>query len=230
VELPAFIATSALLTLMPGPDILYVLTTGLTRGRRPALAVSLGLASGLLVHTTAAALGLSLVVSRSPVLLQTIRYAGVAYLLYLGFKALRSGRELRCCRSGGAQSLTSDTLPRTPRPASAEQREEQREEKNKKIGSLYRIGVTMNLLNPKVILFFLALFPQFLSPESATPRADIFLLGAIFAVQAAVIFSTVSVLSGWLGDRFSAGRLSPRVVGRINAIVYGALALVFLFA
>ena len=211
MDIFGFIATSALLTLMPGPDIFYVLTQGLTRGRRPALAVSLGLASGLLVHTTAAALGLSLVISRSPVLLQVIKYAGVAYLLYLGIKSFL-GRNQSPENNEAVTPETSEAAePRT-------------------FGNLYRIGGTMNLLNPKVILFFLALFPQFLSPDSATPRADIFVLGGIFAVQAAVIFSTVSVLSGWLGERFSADRLSGRTVGWINAIVYWAIALLFLFA
>lgn len=207
MDLTGFIATSALLTLMPGPDILYVLSQGLTRGRRPAIAVSLGLASGLLVHTTAAAAGLSLVISRSPVALEAIKYAGVAYLLYLGFKSL----------AGRNKSQRNDT----PRQAAHAPR---------RFGSLYRTGVTMNLLNPKVILFFLALFPQFLDPESATPRADIFVLGGVFAAVAATIFSTVSVLSGFLGERFSAERLSGAAVGWINAVVYCAIALVFLFA
>jgi threonine/homoserine/homoserine lactone efflux protein len=208
VDIPGFIATSALLTLMPGPDIFYVLTQGLTRGRRSALAVSLGLASGLLVHTTAAALGLSLFISRSPAFLQTIKYAGVAYLIYLGFKSFLGRNK--------SPQKSAEAAPEAAEP--------------KAFGSLYRIGVTMNLLNPKVILFFLALFPQFLSPESATPKGDIFVLGGIFAVQAAVIFSLVSIVSGWLGDRFSADRLSGRAVGVINAIVYWAIALVFLFA
>ena len=207
MDIFGFIATSALLTLMPGPDILYVLTQGLTRGRKPALAVSLGLASGLLVHTTAAALGLSLIISRSPAFLQAIKYAGVAYLLYLGFK-----------------SFLGRNKQSEPDPAATVEAEQQ------SFGNLFRIGVTMNLLNPKVILFFLALFPQFLNPASLTPKADIFLLGGIFTVQAAVIFSLVSVLSGYLGKRFSADKLSRKAVAWINAVVYWAIAFVFLFA
>ena len=208
MDIYGFILTSALLTLMPGPDILFVLSQGLTRGRGPAWAVSAGLASGLLVHTTAAALGLSLLISRSPVFLQTIKYAGVAYLAYLGIKAFL-GRNKR-----------PDTLEEGEHPAGD----------NRSFGQMYRVGVTMNLLNPKVILFFLALFPQFLDPASVTPKADIFLLGGIFSVVAFVIFSAVAVISGFLSDKFALDRLSHKTVSWANASVYWAIAVIFLLA
>ena len=95
---------------------------------------------------------------------------------------------------------------------------------------MYRVGVTMNLLNPKVILFFLALFPQFLDPAGANPKGDIFLLGGIFSVVALVIFSTVAVVSGFLSDRFSLDRLSHKTVSWLNTVVYWAIAVLFLFA
>jgi threonine/homoserine/homoserine lactone efflux protein len=207
VDILGFIATSALLTLMPGPDIFFVLSQGLTRGRKPALAVAAGLASGLLVHTTAAALGLSLIISRSPVLLQVIKYAGVAYLAYMGVKAF-AGR-----------NKTPEAAPETA-PTTTDMRPTRQ---------MFRVGVTMNLLNPKVILFFLALFPQFLNPESSAPKADIFLLGGIFSGVALTIFSTVAVVSGFVSDRLSPGRLSHRATSWINAVVYWAIAVFFLF-
>lgn len=209
MDLLGFILTSALLTLMPGPDIFFVLTQGLTRGRRPALAVSVGLASGLLVHTAAAALGLSLIISRSPVFLQAIQYAGVAYLAYMGAKAF---------------------LGRNKQPDSTADQPDEVASDNRPAGQMFRVGVTMNLLNPKVILFFLALFPQFLNPESLTPKGDIFLLGGIFSVVALLIFSTVAVVTGFLSDKFSLDRLSHKAISWINAIVYWAIAVVFLFA
>lgn len=189
---------------MPGPDIFFVLTQGLTRGRKPALAVAAGLASGLLVHTTAAALGLSLIVSRSPVLLQAIQYAGVAYLAWMGLKAF----------------LGRNKTPQNSPESSVD---------NRPARQMYRVGVAMNLLNPKVILFFLALFPQFLDPGSVSPKGDIFLLGGIFSVVACTIFSTVAVVSGFLSDRFSLDRLSGKTVSWINAGVYWAIAVFFLF-
>jgi len=212
VEIWKFITTAAVLTLLPGPDIIFVLTQGLTRGRKPALAVSAGLASGLLVHTTAAALGLSLIISRSPAFLQTIKYAGVFYLAYLGAKAFL-GRK-------NAESVPDQ--PGTDDPAGSADR--------RSFGAMYRVGVTMNLLNPKVILFFLALFPQFLDTASGTPKADIFLLGGIFSVVAVTIFCGVAVVSGFLSGRFSLDRLSHRTISWVNAGVYWALAIFFLLA
>ena len=209
MDLLGFILTSAVLTLMPGPDILFVLTQGLTRGRRPALAVSGGLASGLLVHTVAAALGLSIIISRSPVFLQVIQYAGVAYLAYMGIKAFLGRNKQPDPSAGQSPEAASD---------------------NRSAGQMFRVGVTMNLLNPKVILFFLALFPQFLNPESLTPKGDIFLLGGIFSGVALLIFSTVAVVTGFLSDKFSLDRLSHKTISWINAVVYWAIAVVFLFA
>lgn len=204
MDIAGFILTAALLTLLPGPDILFVLSQGITRGRRPAWAVSAGLASGLLVHTTAAALGLSLIISRSPAFLQTIKYAGVAYLLYLGIKAFR-GRNKPSVDAENPDGGANDGS----------------------FGQMYRIGLTMNLLNPKVILFFLALFPQFLRPESLTPKTDIFLLGGLFSAVAFTIFSLLALFSGFVSGRI-AGRLSPKIVYWVNAVVYWAIAAAFL--
>lgn len=208
MDISGFIVTALLLALMPGPDIFFVLSQGVTAGRKPALAVSAGLASGLIVHTAAAALGLSLIISRSPVFLQTIKYAGVAYLAYLGFQAFLS------------RNRSSDPEETTAADQSTN---------HNSWGKMYRVGITMNLLNPKVILFFLALFPQFLNPESATPKTDIFLLGGIFILAALAVFSAVSVLSGLLSDRLSGGKKMPqKTMAWINAVVYWTIALVFL--
>ena len=213
MDIYGFILASAVLTLMPGPDIFFVLSQGLTRGRKPALAVSAGLASGLLFHTTATALGLSLIISRSPVLLQAIKYAGVAYLAYMGLKAFLA-------RNKSPKSETADdaknTFATTP--------------DRRSFGQMYRVGITMNLLNPKVILFFLALFPQFLNPVSVTPKTDIFLLGGIFSVVALVIFLTVSIVSGWLSGTFSTNRLSHKTNSWITAAIYCSIATIFLLA
>ncbi|MCD8186989.1 MAG: LysE family translocator [Rikenellaceae bacterium] len=213
MEILGFIAVFALLTLMPGPDILFVLSQGLTRGRKTALAVAAGLASGLLVHSTAAALGFSLIISRSAVLLQAIKYAGVIYLIYLGVNAVIG---LYARRSKEASPEKEPECSGSGKAASW------------KFGHMYRIGVTMNLLNPKVILFFLALFPQFLDPLSTTPKADIFLLGAIASLVALTIFSTLAWVSGYLSDRFAAGHIPPKTMGWINAVIFWAFAVVFL--
>ncbi|MBQ4278540.1 MAG: LysE family translocator [Rikenellaceae bacterium] len=201
MHLLEFIATSSVLTLMPGPDILYVLAQSLVSGRRAGIAVALGLSSGLLVHTTAAALGLSLLIARSPTLFNIIKYAGIAYLLYMGWKSLRE----RTTPAGSAV---------TAAPAR----------------SLYKTGITMNLLNPKIIVFFLALFPQFLDRHSATPTSDIFILGGTFALIAVTIFTAVALLAGFISSRLAIRDLSPRILGTVKAVVYWGIAVAFLFS
>ena len=212
MHLIEFIATSAVLTLMPGPDILYVLAQSLVSGRRAGLAVGLGLSSGLLVHTTAAALGLSILIANSPVLFNVIKYAGIAYLTYMGYKSFR---ERTASSQGANTSGTSNELD-TAVPSATPL-------------SLYKTGITMNLLNPKVILFFLALFPQFIDRESNSPTGDIFILGGTFALVAVTIFSAVALLAGFLSNRFAIRDLSPRLLGTIKACTYWGIAIAFLF-
>ncbi len=208
MEIGRFLIASAILTLMPGPDIVFVLVQGVTRGWKAAQTVSLGLCSGLFFHTAAAALGLSLIVARSPFLFAAVRYAGVAYLLYMGTVSF-----LRRNRSGKAERSEVSPEPVAEKP-----------------GRLYRTGILMNLLNPKVILFFLAFLPQFFRTEAdATPR-NIFVLGVLFAAQALLIFSAVSLLGGLSGNRISLGSTPARTVAWINALVYWGIALLFLFA
>lgn len=210
MDLIGFIIASALLTVMPGPDIVYVLVQGLTRGRKAALSVSFGLSSGLLVHTAAAALGLSLIIAGSPILFSIVKYAGVAYLGYMGLAAFLQ-------RNKGTE-VVPDVKTGTTGADGV------------RFWASYRTGVIMNLLNPKVILFFLAFLPHFLKPGDPTPATDIFILGGVFAVQAVVIFSTVSLLAGTLFRRFAERGLSNRTVSLINAVVYWGIACLFLFA
>lgn len=200
MRLVEFIVASSLLTLMPGPDILFVMAQSVTQGRRAGISVALGLCSGLFVHTALAALGISLVIASSPVLFAAIRYAGILYLVYMGVMSLRS-------RDGEAEvrGITGASF-----------------------GRLYRTGITMNLLNPKVILFFLALFPQFLGPSGQSSPTDILILGATFAAVAVVIFTLVALVSDWLSVRFGARRIPARALAWIRAVVYWIIAGMFL--
>ena len=158
MKLLEFIVASSLLTLMPGPDILFVMAQSIVQGRKTGIAVALGLCSGLFVHTALAALGISLIIASSPILFAAIRYAGIAYLIYMGIVSLRS-------RNDASVSIADSTATLQNESAGT-------------FGKLYRTGITMNLLNPKIILFFLAFFPQFLDKTSATPRIDILILGS----------------------------------------------------
>lgn len=175
-DMVLFIAASLAVIVAPGPDNVYVLTCGVAQGRKVALAAAWGMCSGLLLHTTLAAVGLSAILARSAVAFSVIRYAGAAYLIYLGARALLSKEEA----------------------ASAEE-----EAPTARLGSFFLRGLTMNLLNPKVAVFFLAFLPQFASPTTDGAALRLLGLGLIFALLSVLIFSAIAFFSGILGDRLS---------------------------
>lgn len=170
----SFLGASVLLSLMPGPDNLFVLTESLTKGHKSGIAIAVGLCCGTVVHTTAAATGLSLILMQSPLAFSLIKYAGAAYLLYLAYLASQdTPPDLQLHRTG--ETTTFAALP------------------------LIRKGFFMNVLNPKVSLFFIAFLPQFVNPNSSiSPPVQMIVLGVVFMAQALVVFSGIAVLSGRL--------------------------------
>jgi len=167
-QLIYFIAASAALTLLPGPDILFVITQSISQGKKAGIATASGLCTGILVHTTAAALGVSALVYKSALAFEIVKYAGAAYLLYLAWQALKESEEL----------VSSAPIRETNNFA------------------LYKRGIFMNVLNPKVALFFLAFLPQFVNIGSGSVPMQI-----IFMIQAWLIFSLISVFAGTVGER-----------------------------
>ncbi|NGP46127.1 LysE family translocator [Bacillaceae bacterium SIJ1] len=169
----SFIGVAIVLTVSPGPDVLFVTAQSASYGRRAGIATALGLCTGLLGHTAAAVLGISAVVYQSSMAFQLVKYAGAIYLLYLAWQAFRERNERNAIGQVKKQSLPV----------------------------LYRRGILMNLLNPKVSLFFLALLPQFVSTNGAlsVPLQMLF-LGALFIIQALVVFAIVSFVAGRLGQ------------------------------
>jgi threonine/homoserine/homoserine lactone efflux protein len=174
-----FVAASLAVIFAPGPDNIYVLTRGVAQGREVALASAWGMCSGLLLHTTLAAVGLSAILARSAVAFSVIKYAGAVYLLYLGVRALLSEDEF---------VSPEEEPPRT------------------RLRSFFFRGLTMNLLNPKVAVFFLAFLPQFAVPNEATTGAAalrFLALGLIFALLSLAVFSAIALSASILGDRLS---------------------------
>jgi len=171
-----FVAASLAVIVAPGPDNIYVVTRGVAQGREVALASAWGMCSGLLFHTTLAALGLSAILARSAVAFSVVKYAGAAYLTYLGVRALLSKEEF---------APSSESMPTTNLP------------------SYFLRGLTMNLLNPKVAVFFLAFMPQFAGPASDGAALRLLALGLIFTLLSVTVFSAVALFSGILGDRLS---------------------------
>ncbi|PWA11195.1 LysE family translocator [Pueribacillus theae] len=167
ITILSFLGVAVLLTLMPGPDILFVISQSISQGKKAGIFTALGLCTGLLFHISAAALGISAIVYQSTVAFSIVKYAGAIYLLYLAWQAFRAKND----------SLLLQ------------------EQKNRRLKELYRKGIIMNVLNPKVSLFFLALLPQFVNKSAGHIPMQMVLLGFVFIVQALVVFGTVSFLS-----------------------------------
>lgn len=172
--LVAFAAAASLLSLAPGPDNLFVLAQSALKGRAAGLMVTLGLCTGLVVHTTLVALGVAAVFQTSQAAFTALKLVGAAYLAWLAWKALRAPAETL----GGAGGQSLD------------------------LKRMYLRGIVMNLTNPKVAIFFLAFLPQFADPARGALAEQMFVLGAVFIVCAWVVFSAVAVaadgLSGWM--------------------------------
>lgn len=189
----SFIVLSVLLTLAPGPDILFVITQSIARSRRDGIAVALGLCSGLLVHTAAAAFGVSTLLHQSTVAFQVLKIAGAIYLLWLAWQAWRDSRHASFAETSSVQLS---------------------------FFALYRRGVWMNLLNPKVSLFFLAFLPQFITPTGAPVALQMSLLGLLFLVQALVVFIVVAWLAQSLGKILFRHPVWAKPIERIKAGIY----------
>ncbi|BDV41676.1 LysE family translocator [Geotalea uraniireducens] len=187
-----FLGASVALTLAPGPDNIFVVTQGIARGRRPAIVTALGMCSGISVHTTAAAFGISAVFYSSVLAFNAVKFAGAAYLLFLAYKILRERSAVRL--------------------ATVDERS---------AAALFKRGFIMNVLNPKVALFFLAFLPQFITPASGHLPLQMLLLGFIFMVQAVVIFTTIGYFAGSIG-RFILAR--PRVAKFFDWLTAGVFA------
>ena len=182
-----FLLASVLLTIAPGPDNIYVLTRGIAQGRGAALAAALGFTSGLVGHTMLAVFGLAAVIRSSELLFSLIKFAGAAYLLYLGYRTLRQREPLL----SGEQAGNAVALRR-----------------------IYGQSVVANLLNPKVSLFFLSFLPQFVNQGVGHPEFQMLVLGGLFMLETLVIFGMIALCSGTLGNWL---RTRPAVSRRLNA-------------
>lgn len=178
--LTAFVAASLLLAVTPGPGVLYIVTRSVVHGRRSGLASVAGIALGNLCNAVGAVLGLAVLFSVSSTAFLLAKYAGAAYLIYLGLRALGIGR-----RAPGAQTAAHETAqPSTPR-------------------NVFRDGFVVALLNPKTTIFFAAFLPQFMSPGGSAFVQGL-TLGSLFVAIAAVTDSIYAILAGGIAQRLRA--------------------------
>ena len=188
-HLMLFIASGLLLNLTPGQDTLYIVGRSLAQGRRAGVLSSLGIMSGCVVHTLAAAFGLSAILATSVRAFMVVKVVGAAYLVYLGIRLLRDRSSL-----GGLAEL--------PRENS---------------WAIYRAGALTNLLNPKVALFFMAFLPQFVDPATESKVAAFLFLGAVFMFNGTlwclVLAWSASAMSRRIRANPSAGLFMTRAAG-----------------
>ena len=169
-QLPAFVGLSLLLAITPGPDVLYVLSRSLAEGRQAGLVAAAGFALGNIVHTLLIATGVAALLLANPAFLGLIRYIGVMYLIYIGVRMMRRAAP---SRTGG--------------------------DHGKSDWRVFRQSFVANVLNPKVILFFVSLFPQFISNQEQA-FVQTLVLGACFIAATMLVFGGVALLAGTLND------------------------------
>jgi threonine/homoserine/homoserine lactone efflux protein len=192
-----FVIASALLSIAPGPDNIFVLTQSAQYGKKSGVLITLGLCTGLILHTTAVALGVAVIFQTSSIAFTLLKAVGAGYLLYLAWQAF----------SASAEDLQGKKSTHFSNAA------------------LYRRGIIMNITNPKVSIFFLAFLPQFASVDNGALAGQIFLLGTLFIGVALVIFSLIAVLAGSLGDWLNSSPKAQLYLNRTAGVVLAALAL-----
>lgn len=192
-----FLLASVALALAPGPDNIFVLTQSALFGRPAGLLVTLGLCTGLLVHTAAVTLGVAAIVQTSAFAFNALKAVGAGYLLYLAWQAWRA-------------SATSISAPRGVQRSS---------------WSLYLRGVVMNVTNPKVAIFFLAFLPQFADPARGSLTQQLLTLGAIFMLATLCVFGAIAWMAGFIGEWLKGSARAQVVMNRVAATVFVVLAI-----
>jgi threonine/homoserine/homoserine lactone efflux protein len=192
-----FLGASMALTISPGPDNIFVVTQGVSRGRTSAILTAWGMCSGITVHTLAAAAGISALFYSSALAFQVVKFAGAAYLLYLAWQALKEHGLLRLADPGEGPTAAA----------------------------LFRRGFMMNVLNPKVALFFLAFLPQFTARDAGSIPLQMVLLGLLFMGQALVIFSIIGFFSGSVGDWIQKRPRAGQWFSWLSAAIFAALGI-----
>ena len=175
----SFILAVSILAISPGPDNIFVLMQSVVHGKKYGLATIIGLMTGCIVHTTFVAVGISTIIKENNTIFLVIKILGAVYLLYLAYKVITGGSEI--------SMSTKKIDKKTP-------------------FQLFKIGFIMNVLNPKVTLFFLALFPGFLFSEILPISLQFYILGSLFILVSFVVFSLIAILGGTISEKIKTSK------------------------
>ncbi|CAK0773265.1 Threonine/homoserine/homoserine lactone efflux protein [Azospirillaceae bacterium] len=176
-----FVLAASVIIVAPGPDNIMVIGLGLSRGRRQGMVFGLGCGAGCFNHTLLTAFGVGVLITASSWAFLTLKMCGGGYLIWLGVQALKNARVGSLKSEGDLVAVN----PETP------------------FGKLFLRGFLSNIINPKVIVFFLAFLPQFVDSSRGFFGWQIAQLGALFAVETMIVFSVIGFFAGWLGERFT---------------------------
>jgi threonine/homoserine/homoserine lactone efflux protein len=196
-QLITFVVASAVLGITPGPDIIYVVVRGAAQGPRAGIAAAAGLCTGIIAHTAFAVIGLTAILAASATAFTVVKLAGAAYLVYLGVRMLVGRDELDFSGDGKQQPL----------------------------GAIYRQTILMNILNPKVGLFFLAFLPQFIDPAAGPAAPQFALLGTIFMAVSFVVMAGAGMAGGQLRRWLATSARATRVIQYTAGTILVALGL-----
>lgn len=199
-SLISFSLATLALSLSPGPDNIYVLTQSLINGTKSGIATTAGLISGCIVHTCLLAFGVSALITASEEIFYGIKILGAIYLLYLAFSVYKSD----------AKISFSENAPR------------------KSNWGLFKQGVIMNLVNPKVMIFFLAFFPAFLWDATANTVSQFFILGITFMLVSFITFSIIALLAGSVSQVLQKSKSIGGILKWLQIIVFVGIAIFIL--
>lgn len=193
----SFAFATGVLAISPGPDNIFVLTQSIVNGKKYGLATVFGLISGCIVHTTLVAFGVSAILKQNENLFFSIKLFGACYLLYLAFRVYQSDSKIL---------LSDERIEKKP------------------LSSLFKTGFLMNVLNPKVSIFFLAFFPQFLFSDSLSNVIQFYVLGIIFMLVSLLIFSAIAILAGEISTTIKANTSIGWYLKWLQILVFVSIA------
>ncbi|AXT20629.1 LysE family translocator [Flavobacteriaceae bacterium AU392] len=195
----SFVFATSVLAISPGPDNIYVLIQSITNGKKFGLATVAGLISGCLIHTTLVAFGVSAIIKKNETLFFVIKLLGAIYLIFLAYRVYKSNSKV--------------TLSSVPK---------------KTIVQLFKQGFVMNVLNPKVSLFFLAFFPGFLFSNTLSTVTQFYVLGFLFMLVSLVVFSLIAILSGSISKYLKENERVSLTLKWLQIIVFIGIAIFIL--
>ncbi len=199
INFEAFLLAGIILNMTPGSDTMYILGRSISQGKKAEILSALGIANGALMHCLFAALGLSIILAKSALAFEIVKYVGAAYLIFLGIKMLIS-------KSDGKFDLKKDNDPINYK-------------------KIYVSGIFTNILNPKVALFFLAFLPQFINPEHAQNVIPFLILGLTFVFTGTIWCLILATFSSKLSDRIRQNYKIKKWLDKITGGIFVALGI-----